>query len=349
MGVRLPSEYQEVQYIQCTGYQYINTGVNLSSDNFEVFCRFAITQTTGSYEQTLFSIWTSKYNYWNCLMRNNLDISVYTAAHHTANKRVVIGQMYNITVIRNVDTWSYVFDDDVVTWTYGPTKINDTPLTLCRRADIPNYANSATHARIYDFSVKANGTIVAKYVPCYRKSDNKPGMYDLVSGTFFVNQDTGEDFTVGLDVIDSISPWLVARRRMLMYEAPRTYILVADESGKVPKAKIPVSSGKHIHMEWDTSKYSSNSDAVCIFSFYGQNATFGTGSNGLQESPSCVGNSAVICWNQQISANVVAGGHIDMVAPDNLNMYIGCWNESGYTGASDNRRLIGDFIKIRIT
>lgn len=228
MGVRLPPEYQEVQYIQCSGYQYINTGVNLSSDDFEVFCRFAITQTAGYYEQALFSIWTSEYNYWNCLMRNNLDISVYTAAHHTANKRVVIGQMYNITVIRNVDTWSCVFDDDVVTWTYSPTKINDTPLTLCRRADIPNYANSATHARIYDFSVKANGTIVAKYVPCYRKSDNKPGMYDLVSGTFFVNQDTGEDFTVGPDVIDSISPWLVARRRVLMQQEPELYPVGTD-------------------------------------------------------------------------------------------------------------------------
>lgn len=33
------------------------------------------------------------------------------------------------------------------------------------------------------------------YYPCYRKSDNKPGMYDIVSGQFFTNQGTGEFLT----------------------------------------------------------------------------------------------------------------------------------------------------------
>lgn len=36
-------------------------------------------------------------------------------------------------------------------------------------------------------------------ISCYRKSDNKPGMYDLVNSTFYTNAGTGE-FDVGADV-----------------------------------------------------------------------------------------------------------------------------------------------------
>jgi len=28
--------------------------------------------------------------------------------------------------------------------------------------------------------------------PCYRKSDNKPGMYDLTNGVFYTNAGSGE-------------------------------------------------------------------------------------------------------------------------------------------------------------
>ena len=35
-----------------------------------------------------------------------------------------------------------------------------------------------------------------KLYPVYRKSDNKPGMYDIVNNAFYINQGTGE-FIVG--------------------------------------------------------------------------------------------------------------------------------------------------------
>lgn len=41
--------------------------------------------------------------------------------------------------------------------------------------------------------------LVFDLVPCYRKSDNKPGLYDAVNDVFYTNEGTGE-FTVGEDV-----------------------------------------------------------------------------------------------------------------------------------------------------
>ena len=45
---------------------------------------------------------------------------------------------------------------------------------------------------IYDFKLYDGGTLVRNLIPCYRKSDNEPGMYDTITGTFFVNQYNGE-------------------------------------------------------------------------------------------------------------------------------------------------------------
>ena len=55
--------------------------------------------------------------------------------------------------------------------------------------------------RLYDFKVYDNDTLVRNFIPCIRKSDNKPGLYDLANNEFYTNQGTGDtDFTVGPDI-----------------------------------------------------------------------------------------------------------------------------------------------------
>ena len=60
-------------------------------------------------------------------------------------------------------------------------------------------ANSNTHAKMYSLKVGVKKREEAYFIPCYRKSDSEPGMYDLVSKMFFTNAGTGE-FLVGPDV-----------------------------------------------------------------------------------------------------------------------------------------------------
>lgn len=53
----------------------------------------------------------------------------------------------------------------------------------------------------YRFKIWDDGTLVRDFIPVYRKSDNKPGLYDLVNGVFYSNEATsGSDFTAGPDV-----------------------------------------------------------------------------------------------------------------------------------------------------
>lgn len=46
--------------------------------------------------------------------------------------------------------------------------------------------------KIKSCSITINNDIVRNFIPCYRKSDNKPGLYDTVTKEFYTNQGTGE-------------------------------------------------------------------------------------------------------------------------------------------------------------
>ena len=141
---------------------------------------------------------------------------------------------------------------------------------------------------------------------------------------------------------------LLERRRQMMSRKVKedwTYILRADSTGKVEKAKILVYPGQHVHMEWDVSRMSENSNARCILSVYGQSLTF----TSMNMTPHAWSSTDQILWNQQNIASVFRGGHVDFDITKNVNLYIGCWDESQYTDPTTDRGLIGAYIKIRIT
>lgn len=141
---------------------------------------------------------------------------------------------------------------------------------------------------------------------------------------------------------------LLERRRAMMQRKAAedwTYILRADSTGKVEKAKILVYPGQHVHMEWDVSRISENPNSSCIVSIYYQSTNF-TDQN---MTPYASSSTDQIMWNQQEIANVFRGGHVDFDITRNLTLYIGCWNEGQYTSQTAHRGLIGAYIKIRIT
>ena len=45
---------------------------------------------------------------------------------------------------------------------------------------------------LYRLTIKENDVIVRDYIPCYRKSDSKPGLYDIVNKQFYTNASSGE-------------------------------------------------------------------------------------------------------------------------------------------------------------
>ena len=261
-GVRvgLPDEYQEVEYIESTGTQYIDTGITLGTNDFVILFNFEQTKRTSG-EQPITSIWTSDYNYWNLFIRSVSSdksvLDVYTSAHHMLSTEVNLNEKYTVSLTRNENSWELTQGDSTISWTYSSSKINNTTLKLFKRGDLST--GHSTKIKMYSFKMTISNTRTLNLIPCYRKSDDEIGMYDTVSKQFFTNQGT-DTFLKGDDVnrihgnidwtndvgtvyggyVDLVSGELVVNRAMVtLYEDDIIAINVEGQN-----CRVIVKSGK---------------------------------------------------------------------------------------------------------
>lgn len=74
-----------------------------------------------------------------------------------------------------------------------------TPISIYRRADNWQSGNiNGLIQKIIVYGGENSDRIDFNLYPVYRKNDNKPGLYDIVNNSFYINQGTGE-FVVGPD------------------------------------------------------------------------------------------------------------------------------------------------------
>lgn len=221
MGVRLPAEYQEVEYLEGQGAQWIQTNVRQRS-GLRAKYRILFTSHISDTQQVFATNrgMNAKNLYFPYISSGKWYYG-YDGAINT-NVTVFENTIYEVDSTLDVGNQIVTVNGNTIANGSNTTNISTTEIMGLFANSNPNVPRFA-YAKIYDLSVIDTSTdeLVAEFIPCYRKSDSKPGMYDLISGTFFTNAGTGE-FLVGPDVIDSISPWLVARRRGLMKE-PELY------------------------------------------------------------------------------------------------------------------------------
>lgn len=204
---RLPLSYQEVEWLESTGNQYIETGMACNKD-FTLDIDFSISKTISG-ENPIASIWQSLYNYWNLFVRTGSSsaVTVYTAGHHTISHRNFFNPTH-IHIERTGSAFHMAVDDQELDWTYSYTYGSATTLKLFARGDWV----SSNGVRIWNAKVTANG-VTKEFVPCYRKSDSKIGMYEVNAGTFYENRGTvdflkGENIggvTMGLMMLNGIN------------------------------------------------------------------------------------------------------------------------------------------------
>lgn len=195
----LPNEYSQIQYLQSTRNQYIDT-------------EFYPTNKTEIRANIRFKNYNSNYS---------SDASIFGCSN-TAEKQVFqmnfggnanqYNQLYcwtnvgysNGDEIKNfVVSDSFLEDAFFLTFrsgyvSYGSVYKEDLLETTWQQMSIPMYifaSNSAGTAKIlknyemfvYDFQIYDNGQLVRNFVPCYRNSDEIMGLYDLVEGKFYTS------------------------------------------------------------------------------------------------------------------------------------------------------------------
>lgn len=178
---RLPSAYKEVEYLESTGTQYLNLNFTMDSDKSYTL-DFIMTE----YGRLAFG---SRYGTTNrTFVFNTGSEGVYTASY--GNERKNIGAVDNLRHTVSVIDRVLTFDGTIIN-TFSATIFT---AYTCYLFAATQQTSLQTPAALKVFSCKIwdSGTLIRDLVPCYRKSDNKPGMYDLVNKVFYTNSGTGE-------------------------------------------------------------------------------------------------------------------------------------------------------------
>lgn len=173
----LPAEYQEVEYLESTGTQYIDTNYT-PNQNTKAYTKFnSDILNSGLYSSsnkfTAYINTNGNWRFGSTTVRITSSIGVlYTSVQDKTG-----------VVINETDVYNY---DTVTDFTSTAT------LRLM-------FNSTGFKGKIYEFKLYDNDILVRNFIPCYRKIDNVAGMYDVVNGVFYTNDGTGS-FTVGPDV-----------------------------------------------------------------------------------------------------------------------------------------------------
>lgn len=186
----LPAEYQEVEYIQGSGTQYINTLIKLSSSD-TIKAKFELNSAPTSYSEGVFGTMepiSSHNTFFTLLMRTPNLARVGTSSNQVTSTNVDTNTIYTI----ELSNGTYI--ENGTTYTFTPSNtftFTKNCYVFLRNQD----SMTPVNGKFYSFE------IVGKFkgIPCYRKANNEIGMYDLVSETFFTNAGTGT-FIKGNDV-----------------------------------------------------------------------------------------------------------------------------------------------------
>lgn len=178
----LPNGYRQLEYIQSTGTQYINTGFK-PNNNTRVVMDLLYTGNESISNE--FGAWNSSNNAsFICLTtgKNNLypfygnasqAVSVDRTARHTVDMDKNVVKMNGTTMI--------TFNQMSFQCAY--------PMFLCCFNNVGATENM-TSMRIYSCQVYDNGAIIRDFIPCQTTS-GEIGLWDDVNGVFYGNAGTG--------------------------------------------------------------------------------------------------------------------------------------------------------------
>ena len=197
---QLPTGYTELEYIESTGTQYINTGVVLGQDytNTNIKLEYDALINNGAKWQVCGTLGTDGIY----IGVNSSDIIYYGTGFNDVSTGVTnpfvkckyINDAKNgVIKVTNLST-----NTDIVNLTHTPvTKTTVLPMILF------GFSTSATaispekmSGKMYNAKIYNNNELIRHFIPAKRLSDSVIGMYDTVSGAFFTNSGTG-DFVAG--------------------------------------------------------------------------------------------------------------------------------------------------------
>lgn len=199
----IPNEYEEVEYIESTGTQYINTNI-IPTDTTGVEAKITICNDNnkdniimGCRETT-----SGENRYWIDVDWTTNDTIIFGFNNNTsANERYSlkgsdVGKPFIISMNYMNDRTGKINGITYDTSISSKTLVSiSKPIYIFAGNRSGNVAYQYS-GKLYNFKITNGTNVIRNFVPCYRNSDNVAGLYDLVNNVFYTNQGTG-NFIVG--------------------------------------------------------------------------------------------------------------------------------------------------------
>ena len=190
----LPIGYQEVEYIESTGTQWINTDFRpKSNEKYKYQLDFKLIDLEKEIQSVMGNdtsdIRVDKNGFWNGneewpyigTNRNNLAIEIIPNNGKWIKKRFV-----NEEIANQIET-GYWYNDYIAIFT-----------------NLAYKTQRISKAKVFSAKIWDKNILVRNFIPCYRRSDGEIGMYDTVNNVFYTNQGSGT-FLKGDNVYNSVT------------------------------------------------------------------------------------------------------------------------------------------------
>lgn len=209
---RIPYDYQEVEYLESNGSQYIDTLIKVDSiktlrartmmiqSDHQDYC-YSLGGSNGSksepyYTREGFGIQIPPNN----SLYLNVNLSGYSIYQYSFS---AIGDLLINLPISGEGSYSFApisVTPTVYTILETPIVFNGNLYLFTMHYSDGVILSTTNKNRFYSCEItNRQNQIVSNLIPCYRKSDSVAGMYDNVNNRFLTNQGTGT-FVVGSDV-----------------------------------------------------------------------------------------------------------------------------------------------------
>lgn len=184
----LPTGYTEVQYIQSSGTQYVDTEIPANSD-VRTTAEFVLLENSENTSCIFGAQGTDSKRYVFCAKSSGTFRSDY-GTEYVTGPAVVLNEYYTVDKNRNLCT-------------LNGTLITCSMMTFTGNSNLYIFARSYTSLspskiKLYKSNIYVADVLVRDFKPCINP-DGKVGLYDLINGKFYANAGTGV-FTAGPEI-----------------------------------------------------------------------------------------------------------------------------------------------------
>lgn len=187
----LPKEYKQVEYLQSTKTQYIDTNTLINTTRTKYVTRIKIDEVVISSTAVFGTRKTENIVSEDaafCLIKNQkFRLDWVKGGSLLSNNLINKDTIYDIEITRGYCK----LNDEIYTDT-NTTSINvNYPFYIFNVNNAGNSYSRLYSGRVYYSIIYTDNIKIRHFIPCYRKADYEGGMYDLVTKTFFTNNGTG--------------------------------------------------------------------------------------------------------------------------------------------------------------